>query len=403
MAKQNILTAAFVRNTKIPKLHSDGNGLFLQVLKTGGKSWLFRFRWQGKRPEIGLGGFTDVTLAQAREKAAGCRQLIRKGIDPRIDRKTGNRPETAKQWTFDECAEAYIAKHRAEWTNAKHAAQWTATLKTYVSPVIGSKPVKDLTIDDMENVLDPIWTTKTETATRVRARMESVIGWAITKGHRQYANPAAWKNNLSNILAKPSKVRKVRHHPALAYKEIPAFMVEIRKRKSLTSRALELTILTAARTQEIMGAQWNEFDLDAGIWVVPAARMKMEKEHRVPLVPAVVELLRSLPIIDNSAFLFPGLRGNDHMSNMAMLMFLKRDLARPGLTVHGFRSTFRDWAAEQTAFENVVCEGALAHVVSNQAEAAYRRGDMLERRRELMQAWGDYCTDIQSADVELVR
>ncbi len=391
MAKQNVLSAAFVRNTKDVKLHSDGAGLFLQVTQGGAKSWLFRFRWQGKRPEIGLGGLAGTSLAQARTKAAAYRELIDKGIDPRINRKTGNRPQAAKRWTFDECADAYIAKHNAEWTNAKHAAQWTTTLKTYASPIIGSKPVKDLDIDDMENVLDPIWTTKTETATRVRARMEAVIGWAITKGHRQYANPAIWKNNLSNLLPKPSKVRKVRHHPALDYNEAPAFMVEIRKRKSLTARALELTILTAARTQEIMGAQWNEFDLDAGVWVVPAARMKMEKEHRVPLVPAVVELLQSLPRIDNSAFLFPGLRGNNHMSNMAMLMFLKRDLARPGLTVHGFRSTFRDWAAEQTDFENVVCEGALAHVVSNQAEAAYRRGDMLERRRELMQAWGDYC------------
>ena len=387
MAKSNLLTAQFCRNIKDPGLYADGNGLFLSVSKTGSKSWLFRFRWQGKRPEIGLGSYADNTLADAREAMGDCRKLIRKGIDPRSRDRSG---DESTALTFTECATQFIKGMRAEWSNSKHQAQWEATLKTYADPVIGHLPVDQVDLEHLLSILTPIWQTKTETATRVRGRIERVLSWAIVKGYRQAPNPALWRGNLDMVLPKPGKVKKATHYAALPYADMPVFWQELVGHKSLSAQALQLLILTTARTSEITAARWDEFDTDANVWTIPAARMKAKREHRVPLTQTAVDLLEAIPRIDNSAFLFPGLRGNPHISNMAMLKFLKDDMRRPELTVHGFRSTFKDWAMETTTFPGDLSEAQLAHIIKNKAQAAYERGDKLERRRDMLKAWADY-------------
>jgi integrase len=279
----------------------------------------------------------------------------------------------------------------AENRNPKHIAQWQSTLEQYASPIIGNLPVDRITLEHIQAILEPIWLDKTETASRLRGRIERVLSWAIVMGHRPPPNPAIWRGNLDMLLPKPSKVKKPNHHAALPYADIPAFMVALNKKTSLTAKALLLTILTTSRTGEVIAAQWSEFDLKKAIWTVPAERMKTNKEHRVPLVPAVVKLLESIPRIDDSPYLFPGLKGNQHISNMAMLTFLKRNMGYPKLTVHGFRSSFKDWAAEATRFPGELSEAQLAHTIKNAAQAAYERGDKLEKRRELLQAWADYC------------
>jgi integrase len=395
MASNNLLTAAFCRNTKEPKQHPDGNGLFLAVSATGGKSWILRTRHEGKRPEIGLGSFVEVSLADAREIAADVRKLARKGIDPRTWRThlTGDEEGRTSALTFDECVQQAMRKVSAELSNPKHIAQWTSTLQQYASPVIGSVPVDKIELSHIEEVLAPIWETKTETASRLRGRIERVLSWAIVKKHRAPPNPAIWRGNLAEVLAKPSRVKKVKHHAALPYADMAVLMKRINQKKSTTAKALALTILTTSRTQESIGAKWSEFDFDKCVWTVPAERMKVKTEtgHRVPLVPQVVDLLRSIPKIDDSPYLFPGLKGNPHLSNMAMLKFLKQDMGYQDLTVHGFRSTFKDWAMEETNFRGELSEAQLAHTIKNAAQAAYERGDKLQKRRELLQAWTDYC------------
>ncbi len=393
MAKANLLSAAFCRNVTEPKLHADGNGLFLVVAPTGGKSWILRTRYAGKRPEIGLGSFSEISLADARERAADIRKLARKGIDPR-DWKTHMEAEEqgrSSAPTFAACVPQVMRKVSAELSNPKHIAQWTSTLEKFANPIIGDLPVDRITLEHVQQVLEPIWLKKTETASRVRGRIERVLSWAIVKGYRSPPNPAIWRGNLDMLLPKPSKVKNSAHHAALPYADIAGFMSRLEGKQSTTAKALALTILTTSRTQEIIGAQWSEFDLDKCIWTVPAERMKAGKEHRVPLVPVVVDLIKSIPVVDESPYLFPGLKGNKHISNMAMLMFLKRDMGYPDLTVHGFRSTFKDWAMEETRFPGEISEAQLAHTIKNAAQAAYERGDKLEKRRELLQAWADYC------------
>jgi integrase len=391
MAKSNLLTATFCRNIKEPGLYADGNGLFLNVSKSGSKSWLLRYRWQGKRPEIGLGSYIDIPLAEARDKMGDCRKLIRKGIDPRQrDKATGD----ATVPTFKDCAAQFIKAKRSEWSNLKHQAQWEATLKTYADPTIGPLPVDQIDLEHILAILTPIWESKTETATRVRGRIERVLSWAIVKGYRRPPNPALWRGNLDMVLPQPTKVKKATHYAALPYADLPALWNQITASDSVSSKALQLAILTTARTIEIIGAQWSEIDLDAKVWTVPSKRMKAKREHRVPLTQTALDLLETIPHIDNSPFLFPGQRGNPHISNMAMLYFLKRDLQRPDLTVHGFRSTFKDWAAETTTFPGELSEAQLAHAIANKAQAAYERGDKLERRRELLTAWEAYLLGI---------
>ena len=341
---------------------------------------------------MGLGSLDAVSLAEAREKAAECRKLRDQGKDP-IETRTAHRAsaaaELAKAMTFDQCAERYIAAHRAGWRNPKHAAQWQNTLATYVSPEFGRLPVQAVDVGLVIKVLEPIWSTKPETASRVRGRIEAVLDWAAARGFRDADNPARWKGRLDKLLPRPSKVRAVQHHAALPYPEIGAFIQRLRERPGKAARALEFVILTAARTGEVLGARWSEIDLRAKLWTVPASRMKSGREHRVPLSDAALAVLRQMHCLRQNDRVFPGDR-RETLSDMALWMLL-RAMNRTDLTTHGFRSTFRDWAAERTNFSNELVEMALAHAVPDKVEAAYRRGDLFEKRRKLMDAWASYC------------
>ena len=379
------------------QLYADGGGLYLQVTPGNNnhisKSWIFRFA-AGNRKEryMGLGSLDAVSLAEAREKAAECRKIRDQGRDP-IEARTAQRAsaaaERAKAMTFDQCAERYIAAHRAGWRSPKHAAQWQNTLSTYVSPAFGRLPVQAVDVGLVIKVLEPIWSTKPETASRVRGRIEAVLDWAAARGFRDADNPARWKGRLDKLLPRPSKVRAVQHHAALPYPEIGAFIQGLREHPAKAARALEFVILTAARTGEVLGARWSEIDLRAKVWTVPASRMKSGREHRVPLSDAALAVLRQMHSLRQNDRVFPGDR-RETLSDMALWMLL-RAMNRTDLTTHGFRSTFRDWAAERTDFSNEVVEMALAHAVADKVEAAYRRGDLFEKRRKLMDAWAAYC------------
>jgi len=387
------LTALAVTQAKRRGYYGDGGGLFLQVSASEAKSWVFRFKEAGKLHEMGLGATHTVSLAEARQKALECRKERLDGLDP-IEIRRGKRIQAkldaAKAMTFAACAERYIASHKAGWRNPKHAAQWPATLGTYVYPVFGSLPVQAVDVGLVMKVIEPIWAIKPETASRVRGRIESVLDWATARGYRQGENPARWRGHLENLLPKKTKVRRVEHHAALPYVEIGVFMIELRQQEGVAARALEFAILTAARTGEVIGAKWDEIDLDERLWAVPAERMKAGKEHRVPLSDAALTILEDLGKIRHGGFVFPGGRAGRPISNMAMMMTLRR-MGRGELTVHGFRSSFRDWAAERTGFPAEVAEMALAHTVSDKVEAAYRRGDLFQKRRELAEAWAKFC------------
>jgi integrase len=393
------LTALEVQRLKAPGYHGDGGGLWLQVSPSGTKSWVFRYTL-GKAREMGLGALHTVSLADARIKARACRQQLLEGVDPIEARNAGRlaeRAAAAKAIVFQTAGEAYVEAHRAGWKNLKHADQWANTLETYAYPVLGKLPVAAVDTGLVMQVLEPIWRDKTETASRLRGRIECVLDWATVRGYRTGDNPARWRGHLDNLLPKPTKVAKVRNHPALPYAEIGAFMKQLRAEAGLSAKALELIILTAARTSEVIGATWREFDLDAKLWTVPAARMKSDREHRVPLSAPAVRLLRELQKQGSapSAFAFPGAREKKHLSNMACLTLLAR-MGRDDITVHGFRSTFRDWAAEQTNHPREVAEMALAHTIKDATEAAYRRGDLFEKRARLMDAWATYCGRVAS-------
>ncbi len=394
MAKQiNRLTALGVDKKKKHGYHADGAGLYLQVSRSGGKSWVFRYTRQGKAREMGLGSFLGVSLEEARNKRDATHKQLAEGIDPieaRDARMQAQAVEQARGLTFDQCAEAYIEAHRAGWKNAKHAAQWTATLDTYASPVFGALPVQAIDTALVTKALEPIWRVKPETASRLRGRIESVLAWATVRGYRAGDNPARWRGHLAELLPARNDVKKVEHHAALPYSEIGAFVATLRKQEGIAALALEFTILTATRTGEVIGARWEEFDLSEKVWTIPADRMKAKREHRVPLPPRAVELVKELQDKKQNDFVFPGARPKKPVSNMAMLELLKR-MERTDLTVHGFRSTFRDWAAECTNFPNIVSEAALAHTVSDKVEAAYRRGDLFDKRRRLMLEWAKYC------------
>jgi integrase len=379
------------------KLYSDGAGLWLQVTSEGARTWLFRFRspTQGRTRAIGLGPLHTISLAEARIKARVCRQLLLDGLDPieaRNDRRSATALAAANTLSFKECAERYIAAHAAGWRNPKHAAQWPATLVAYVYPVIGALPVQLIDRPDVLRVLSPIWNAKPETASRVRGRIESVLGWATQHGYREGANPATWKGALEHALPAKRKVRRVEHHAALAYPEIAKFMAELRRQSGTAARALEFAILTAARAGEVIGATWSEIDAAACLWTIPAERMKSGREHRVPLSAPALMILAGLERAGSR--IFP-------IAERAMLDLLNRQ--RPGLTVHGFRSTFSDWCAEQTNTPSEVRELALAHAVGNAVEAAYRRGDLFEKRRQLAEAWGTYCAGGREGKVIQLR
>ncbi|MEQ1638800.1 MAG: integrase arm-type DNA-binding domain-containing protein [Methylococcales bacterium] len=388
---KNKLTVKRVEHLKIPGYYSDGDNLYLRVSGTLSKSWAFVYKKDGKRTEMGLGSFPDVTLENARDKAEEPRKTLKAGIDPLQDKRQQTRTKRltkAKLFTFKQCGESYIKSHTPSWKNPKHIQQWTNTLTQYVYPFFGDLDVKEVDTGLVTQCLEPIWLTKNETAGRVRGRIESILDWATAHKYRSGDNPARWRGHLDKLLANPSKVQKTEHHSALPYTEISAFITQLRQQEGIAAKCLEFTILTASRTGETIGATWDEIDFNRKVWTIPASRMKAGKEHRVPLNQHTIGILSSMSEIKTNAFVFAGT--SKGLSNMAMLQLLKR-MERTDITVHGFRSSFRDWAAESTAYPAEVVEMALAHSIKNQVEAAYRRGDLLEKRNKLMEEWGRYC------------
>ena len=413
--KAKELSALAVSKLKTEGRYAVGgaDGLHLRIAGAS-RAWVLRLavgtRTDAKgntvvhRRDIGLGSYPEVSLAEAREKARELRKQVRDGIDPIEERKVTKvraALEAAKSKTFEECANAYIEANRAGWKNEKHVQQWQNTLATYAFPKIGQLPVAAIDTGLVLSVLQQetgedkaqLWHAKTETASRLRGRLESILDWAAFRGYREGENPARWKSHLEHELPARSKVQKIEHHAALPYAELGAFMVELRKREGLSARALEFAILCASRSGEVRGATWAEIDLPGRIWTVPAERMKAGKEHRVPLSDEAVKLLEALPRIVGNDYVFPAPRGGQ-LSDMALTAVLRR-MERGGLTQHGFRSTFRDWAGETTAYPREVCEHALAHKLADGVEAAYQRGDLLAKRARLMADWARYCGTVQ--------
>ena len=366
-------------------------GLILQVSASGARSWILRTKIGGKRREIGLGAYPGVTLAQAREKARSTREAIEQGRDPvaeRIAARSALLADRATTATFEEAARQFITAKSAEWKNAKHGQQWTNTLETYAFPIVGKIAAAEVALPHILKILEPIWTTKTETATRLRGRIESVLDWATVRGFRKGENPARWKGHLDKILPAPGKVAKVEHHSAIAIDSLGAFVEALRRREGIAARALEFLILTAVRSGEIRGATWSEIDLAGRAWTIPPERMKAGKEHRVPLSDQAVALLKALPRFVGNDLVFPAPRGG-MLSDMTLTAVMRR-MDREEVP-HGFRSTFRDWASERTNYPREVCEMALAHAIGNAVEAAYRRGDLFEKRARMMQEWAKFC------------
>jgi integrase len=388
------LTALAVAKSSKPGYHGDGAGLWLQVSKSKAKSWIFRYTMNSKQREMGLGSLITVGLAEARAKAKACRLLVLDGVDPLGDRearKVAGAIQKAKQITFDECAKRYISAHRSSWKSQKHADQWENTIATYASPLIGQLPVAEVDTGMVVNVLAPIWQAKTETATRLRGRIECVLDWAAVNKYRHGENPARWRGHLDHLLANPNKIAPVKNHPALPWQEVGEFVADLRARDGLAARALEFTVLTACRSGEVRGATWEEINVATATWTIPAERMKAGREHRVPLSPESIRLLAS--IVREGAFVFHGRDPKTQLSDMSLTAVLRR-MGRKDITVHGFRSSFRDWCAESLAnsFPREVCEHALAHSLPDKVEAAYRRGDLFEKRVLLMNAWASYCS-----------
>ncbi len=386
------LTDTGIRAEKEAGRHSDGGGLYLNVTATGTKSWLFMWVRDGKRREMGLGAYPALTLSKARAKAVDLREATEAGRDPIAEKRLAPEP------TFGKCADEYIEANKGTWSNAKHEYQWTQTLRDKCA-TIRDKRVSQITTTDVEKVLRPIWSTLPETASRLRGRIERVLNYAKTKGWRTGENPAAWRGNLSNLLPKQAPKRARGHQPAMPYADVPAFMTVLSDHRELSARALELTILTAARSGEVLGARWSEFDLEGKLWTVPAERMKGREAHSVPLNDRAVAILKGLAEAATGPFVFPSAIKQDRpLSNMAMLMLLRR-MQRGDVSVHGFRSSFRDWCGDQTTFPREVAEAALAHKVGNDVEQAYRRGTALAKRAKLMEAWERFCLSVPKSNV----
>ena len=391
------LTALKVEKAKEPGMYADGGGLYLRVTPEGARNWVLRYMLDRKPHWMGLGPLLLYGLQEARAKALDARRKRHEGIDPIMARRAERarqRLDAAKAITFGEVAALYIAAHRAGWRNDKHAAQWETTLKTHAAPIM-SLPVQAVDTALVVKVLEPLWTTRPETASRLRGRIESVLDFAKVREFRDGENPARWRGHLAKLLPSRSKVRDVKHHAALLFAELPAFLVALHAQEGIAARALEFAILTAARTGEVIGARWNEIDLLDKVWTVPAARMKAHREHRVPLSPRALAILQELRAARDGdqpdAFVFPGPRLGKPLSNMAFLMLLRR-MTLEDLTVHGFRATFKTWASERTSFQNEIVEASLAHTIGGKVEQAYMRGDLFEKRRRLMQQWATYGT-----------
>ena len=376
-------------------------GLYLYVVDSGERSWVLRTKVGSKRLHMGLGGFPEVQLAKAKEKARAAKEQITQGIDPiaqRIAIASSLKAQQATEITFEKAAQAYIEAHGESWKSPKHRAQWSATLMTYAYPHFGNLLVKDIVQEHVLKALEPIWKTKTETATRLRGRIESILDWATVRKYRTGDNPARWKGHLDKLLPAPGKIQKVEHHKALPASQMPAFVKDLRTREGLAARALEFAILCASRSGEVRGAQWAEIDMDQATWVIPAERMKAGKEHRVPLSVQALKLLKSIPKSEAGDWVFTSSTGKP-LSDMALTTVLRR--MKVDAVPHGFRSTFRDWAGEMTNHPRDVAEQALAHTLENKVEAAYRRGDALEKRRLMMQEWADYCCASTQSEKEL--
>jgi len=410
------LTALKVANISGKGRYADGGGLYLNISKGGTKSWLYRYQLNGKRRWMGLGSYhpKSNSLAKARIAVINEKSLVNRRIDPiakkRLDDKSKRDADELrvyenkiKAMTFKVCAENYIETMKSQWSNPKHIQQWGNTLKTYAYPFFGEMPVKDIDIEDIRSCLTPIWNTKTETANRVRQRIESVISYAIANKYREASNPAIWKGLLDQFYPKPEKVKQIRHeqagkekhHNALPYQDMPAFMVELKQMEGVAAQALQFIILTASRTSEVRYATWNEFNIEKKEWNIPKARMKARKEHRVALSETAINLLEAMPRVNQ--FVFTGWKEGKPMSNAAMPAVLKR-MARKEITVHGFRSSFRDYIGEETAFPHRLAEFALAHGLTDESEKAYARGDMLKKRFKMMNDWADF---IGSSDGEI--
>jgi len=396
----NALTPLAVKNAK-PGRHADGGGLHLLVKESGARSWVYRFMLNGKSRDVGLGaaGRDGISLSQARDARDALRLKVKSGIDPLEERQREAAEALAAAqaaqvagMTFKAVAETYIGANEGSWRNDKHRQQWKNTLATYVYPVIGELPVADVGTAHVLQILEPIWKDKAETASRVRGRLETILDAAKARGYRDGENPARWRGHISQIL--PARSRLTRgHHKAMAYEAIPAFVGALHNRQAVAALALEFTILTAARTGEVIGAKWDEVDLDKAIWTIPASRMKAGKEHRVPLSPRAAEILEAAQDLGGE-WVFPAADGGK-LSSMAMTMLLRR--METDVTVHGFRSGFRDWSAECTGYAHEVAEMALAHTIENKVERAYRRGDLFDKRRRLMDDWAIYCATIPAA------
>ncbi len=373
--------------------HPEGTvtGLYLRATANGAKSWILRIVINGHRRDMGLGGYPAVTLAGARKAAREAREAVAAGADPVTDREARRRAHKATP-SFQWCAEQTIAAKRPEWKSAKHAAQWSSTLAADAHPIIGKVPVDQIELSHMLDVLAPIWTVKNESASRLRARLEAVLAWATASGYRKGDNPARWRGNLDAVLAKPSKVAKVSHHKALPIDEMQSFVASLRLQRGMAARALEFLILTAARSGEVRGATWQEIDLDAAVWTIPAERMKASKEHRVPLSARAITILKALPRMAGSGLVFPAPRGGV-LSDMTISAVMRR--MKVDAVPHGFRSTFRDWCSERTNYPRDVAEMALAHAISNKVEAAYRRGDLFVKRTGLMEDWANFIDSVK--------
>jgi len=391
--KTEQLTALSVKKLSKAGSYADGKGLYLQVSNTGSKAWFYRYEKNGKGRKHGLGSYPTVSLILARQDADACRLLRKNGIDPIEHKKqqaTERELEKAKNVTFKECALAYIESHKAGWKNRKHEQQWRNTLETYAYPFIGNLAVQDVDTCQVLKILEPIWFDKTETASRVRQRIENILDWAKVRKYCSGENPALWRGHLNQILPKRTKVQKVKHFSAMPYADVPEYYRNLRKLDTIAAKSLAFIILTSSRSSEARGATWEEIDLKKGIWTIPDERMKADRPHRVPLSKEAITILEAVkPFARKDGLIFPGLKQNRAISEAACMKLLKAD--HPTLTIHGFRSSFRDWCAEMTNYPREVAEAALAHTLKDKVEAAYQRGDIFEKRRKLMDAWSNYC------------
>lgn len=399
------LTIKRIQNEKRKGRYADGNGLYLQVAHSGAKSWIFRYKRNKKTYEMGLGGIDLYPLIEARQRAIELKKILADGLDPITEnnkRKQAQSLNNARQITFANCAQQYIDSHKIAWKNEKHLAQWTNTLDQYIYPFIGELSIADIDTDLIIKCLQPIWTTKTETASRTRGRVERIFDWALARGLRTLPNPARWKGHLDKLLPSAMKIKRVEHFKAMPLDEMAAFCKRLRNESGTAARALEFTILTAARTNEVLGAKWEELDLDQKTWTIPAERMKANNTHQVPLAPRAIEILLAMRAQRKSEYVFAGRKPNKPLSNMAMLKVLRKMKIKT--TTHGFRSTFRDWAAEKTNFPREVAEAALAHTLGNKVELAYLRTTLFDRRAKMMNLWSKFCaTYICKANVLQIR